>query len=149
MIVRVLPTQVSMLWSLVKTGVIDFGIKHFPGNWELANNLFQQCLAGVVQIWLCSDVVGEKPELKGFFLTSVEIGNPDGNRNLSVLLIYAYKQPSSELIKEGRDLIRKFAQSNHCKTITISVPQGHREKLIEDAWGKVKKQTLFIIPVEA
>lgn len=149
MIVRLTPTQVSGMWDLVKTGIIDFGAKHFPGNWGLSNEIFHRCLAGTVQVWLCSDVEDEKVDFKGFFLTSVELDNIDSGRTLAVLLIYALKQPSKELIQEGKSVLESYAKSNLCKQITIITPQGHREKLVENVWPKAAKKTIFVISVGA
>ncbi len=147
MIVRLLPTQISGMWDLIKTGVLDFGAKHFPGNWELSNNIFQRCLAGTIQAWLCSDVEGEEVTFKGFFLTSIETDNLDGSRTLALILTYAYKRPSKELLAEGKEVVNAFAKANFCKNVTIITPPGHREHLVTDVWGEGRKQTLFILPV--
>jgi hypothetical protein len=148
MIVRLLPEQVSNLWDMVKSGVVDFGVRQFPGNWELANNVFQRCLAGVVQIWICSDGVEGAPLLKGFYLTSIERDNLDGGRTLNLLLVYIFKPPSEELLQEAVSTIERYAASNSCKSISIVLPTGHREQLVERLWKKAKKNSLYMIPVE-
>ena len=147
MIIRLLPNQVSGLWSVIKTGIVDIGAKEFPGDWELSNNLFQRCLAGTVQVWLGAEEGTPKAVFKGFWLTAVETDNLNGDRTLALLMIYFYKEPSLELLKEGVAAVREYARSNTCRNITLITPPGHREKLVEAAWGTLQKKTLYVIPV--
>ena len=147
MITRLLPQQVSKHWDFVKAGILDIGVKYFPGNWELSNNIFQRCLAGTIQVWLCYDLEKENPVFKGFYLTSIEFDNLDGGRTLVLMIVYLYKQPSPELFQEGKAAIEDFARANSCKNITIITPPGHRDKLVSSLWGEAEKKTLFVIPV--
>jgi hypothetical protein len=147
-ITRLLPTQISQFWDVIKGGVIDIGVREFPGNWAIANNIFQRCLAGVVQAWLCFDVVEDKQILKAFYLTTIEADNIDGSRILVILIVYIYKPPSEELIKESVTMMRSFARSCDCKSMTLQVPEGHREKFIMNAFGSCKKQTLYVFSTE-
>lgn len=147
MIVRLMPEQISGFWSLIKTGVIDIGGRISPGNWDYSNNVFNRCLAGLLQVWLCAEEVDSKPEFKGFFITAIDIDPISEERTLSIQTIYVMKNPSKELYQEAKQRIEDYAKANSCKVVTIMTDVGHREKLVEEVWPDVKKKTLFIIPV--
>jgi len=149
MIVRLMPEQVSGFWNLIKTGVIDIGNRMTPGNWNIANNVFNRCLAGLMQIWLCSEELEGKPNFVGFFITAIETDKIDDSRNLNISYTYAFKTVSDELIKEAVEVVNKYAKEDKCNNITFVSLNSKVDIMAEKAWpGKLKKLTSFSIRVE-
>jgi len=68
---------------------------------------------------------------------------------MALLIVYIYKTPSEELVKEAVETMHKYAASCNCSDITLQVPEGHREKFIKEAFGEGKKQTLYTFSVRA
>jgi hypothetical protein len=145
MIVRLLPTQIGRFWDLVKPGVIEVGGRIAPGDWNLANNALQLCMSGLMQAWLCSEENEEK-EFKGVVLTSITNEYVSNIRALTLWLLFFYKAPSQELIRELRAAIIKYAKVNNCPTVQLQQIHDMSDTIVDKWWeGKWTKRSIYTL----
>ncbi len=145
MIVRLLPTQIPKFWDLVKPAVIEVGGKISPGDWDLANNVFNLCLSGLYQVWITSESE-QIQDINGVVITCVSNDNASKETYLSLWLIFFYKQPSMDIIREAREATKLYANANSCKVIQVQQLHSMTDQIVDKWWeGKWSKKSIYTL----
>ena len=145
MIVRLLPSQVGRFWDLVKPAVVEFGGRVSPGDWDLANNALTLCLAGALQVWLLEED-DEVKTFKGVIVTAIANEDISKLRFLNLWLLFFYRTPSMELIREAKAALTNFAKANDCSVLQIHQLHSLTDATVEKWWeGKWSKKSVYTL----
>ena len=148
MIVRLLPTQIGKFWDLVKPAVVEVGGRLAPGDWDLANNALHMAMAGQLQVWLGSED-NEKKEFKGVVITSATREHVSRVKTITLWLLFFYRSPCIELIREFRKVLCAYAKEEGCNTLLLHQLHDISDKVVDTWWeGRWSKRAVYTLHIE-
>lgn len=142
--------RVPDFWDLVKPGLIlGKNISGVEGDWDFANKVLEQALAGTCDIWIgFEELDGEaaKDKYVGFMITFLSKDRFTAKTDLVIYFAYSYRIASDAFRTELLLSILKYAKSRNCDRIVAYTEDEKREKLIEGFLGQhVSKRSMFYV----
>lgn len=99
----------------------------------------------MLQVWLLSE--GEKAaDFKGVIITSITKEDVSKIRALTLWLLFFYRTPSIELIREAKRSLTAYAKENKCPTLMLHQLHDVSDKKVVQWWeGKWTKRAIYTL----
>jgi hypothetical protein len=140
--------RVPDFWDLIKPGLIlGKNITGVEGDWDFANKVLEQALAGACNIWIGfepGEVTGEK--YIGFLITFIAVDRFNTSRDLVIYFAYSYRIANEAFRVELITSLLKYAKAKDCQRIVAYTEDESRGKLIEGFLGQhVNKRMMYYV----
>ena len=115
MLIKLLPNQLGKYWDIIRYGIVSTDSPITGKSSENIREILRSLVIGTTQCWFIFD---EKKVFHGYVLTNIADDGISKLRFLNIYDLYAYKQLTLPLWKDGLDTLVQFAKDNRCHKIT-------------------------------
>lgn len=128
-VIKLLPDQISLFWSLIKHGVVQaYRIpKEFQQDFTL--KYLENLMLGLYQCWVgyVETEEGEK-KLHAILCTRIIDEKEYGVRTLAIIGVYGFRLIPQDMIESASAKIEEFARANNCNVMVTE----YESKRVED-----------------
>ena len=121
MLIRLRPTQISLLWEDIKYSAIQANNIPQHNQGAYANKLLENLLSAKFQCWIVFDFNEENNrQIHAIGITTIIEDNISGLRTLEILSLYGYRTLTDVIAMEGMRDLKEFARKHGCLVIKAS-----------------------------
>ena len=144
MLTRLLPDQVSNLWSIIKYAVEESLPPIAGESPNKMNNILTALLCSKAQCWMSYVKSKEGNKFEGLVITEITHGDISDTKSLLIYCLYGFEKASRKSWTGGMKALVKFASSRGCSSITAYSEIPSIISLVERLGGETKYRFIKI-----
>ena len=144
MLTRLLPDQVSNLWSIIKYAVEESLPPIAGESPNKMNNILTALLCSKAQCWMSYTKSGEGNKFEGLVITEITHDDISDTKSLLIYCLYGFEEISKSSWTGGMKALVKFAASRGCSNITAYSEVPSIISLVERLGGEAKYRFIKI-----
>ena len=144
MLTRLLPDQVSNLWSIIKYAVEESLPPIAGESPNKMNNILTALLCSKAQCWMSYVKSKEGNKFEGLVITEITHDDISDTKSLLIYCLYGFEKASRKSWTGGMKALVKFASSRGCSSITAYSEIPSIISLVERLGGETKYRFIKI-----
>ena len=137
MLVRLLPNDIESGWDKISKALKESVPEHVNTDDIGMSNLLYALLDDKLQCWLVADTDFNEEGMTGIVTTLTVIDPPSGTRNLLIYSLAAFRPLSQELINDGYETLKNYAEAKGCFKIIAYTNIPRIEEMVKSLGGKI------------